>query len=65
MNEENMKVYGTIGSFRLIDIKVIEDDNNVLYEGTAEDAPVKIKSLKYSKVKTGKIMEFSVYSNLQ
>lgn len=66
MNEENnMKVYGTIGSFRLIDIKVIQDDNNVIYEGEIKNAPEEIKNLKYSAIKTGKIMEFSVYSKLQ
>ena len=60
-----MRVYGTIGSFRLVNIKVVVDENNVLYEGAVDNAPGEIRNLKYSKVKTGKEMEFYVYSKFQ
>ena len=52
-----------IGSLRLLDVKVILDEKEVLFEGMVENAPEEIKKLKYSKIKmTGK-MELYVYSN--
>jgi len=59
---EKGKVYQRIGSARLLDIKVIKDDTEVIYEGRLEDAPEEIKNMKYSKVDTGKIMVYYVYS---
>ena len=46
-----MKVYDTIGSLRLLKIKVIMNDTETLYEGMVEDAPEDIRKLKYSKIK--------------
>ncbi len=45
-----MKVYDNIGSLRLLSIKVILNDNNIIYEGMVEDAPEEIKKMKYSKI---------------
>lgn len=57
-----MKCYLPIGSARLLDIKVILDDEQVIYSGMVEDAPMEIKQLKYSKVENGSKMIFYVYS---
>ena len=43
-----MKVYDNIGSLRLLNIKVIMNDKDTIYEGMVEDAPEDIKKLKYS-----------------
>lgn len=56
-----MKVYGKIGEFKRMNIKVILNDNEVLYEGKVEDAPLNIKELHFSKVMLGKITEIYVY----
>ena len=45
-----MKVYDNIGSLRLLNIKVIMDDKDTIYEGMVEDAPEEVKKLKYSKI---------------
>lgn len=45
-----MKVYDNIGSLRLLNIKVIMNDNETIYEGMVEDTPEDIKKLKYSKI---------------
>lgn len=45
-----MKVYDNIGSLRLMNIKVIKDNKDTLYEGMVEDAPADIKELRYSKI---------------
>ena len=45
-----MKVYDNIGSIRLLNIKVIIDDKETIYEGMVEDAPEDVKKLKYSKI---------------
>lgn len=45
-----MKVYDNIGSLRLLNIKVIMNDNQNIYEGMVEDAPEDIRNLKYSKI---------------
>lgn len=44
-----MKIYGKIGDFRLLNIRVIKE-NKVLFEGMVEQAPSEIKSLSYYKV---------------
>lgn len=49
MNEIDRK----ISMFRLLDIKVINDNSEVLYEGSTEKAPEDIKKLHYSKVNIG------------
>ena len=56
-----MKVYGKIGEFKRMNIKVILNDNEVLYEGKVEDASLNIKELHFSKVMLGKITEIYVY----
>ena len=60
---ENKKVYQSIGLGRLLDIRVILD-NELIYEGKVEDAPDNIKSLRYSKVEMGKPLTYYVYSEL-
>ena len=45
-----MKVYDNIGSLRLLNIKVIMNDKDTIYEGMVEDAPEDVKKLKYSKI---------------
>lgn len=56
-----MKVYGKIGEFKRMNIKVFLNDNEVLYEGKVEDAPLNIKELHFSKVMLGKITEIYIY----
>ena len=56
------KVYNQIGLGRLLDIRVIKDDTETLYEGMVENAPEEIKKLKYSKIETTDKMNFYVYS---
>ena len=56
-----MKVYGKISEFKRMNIKVILNDNEVLYEGKVEDAPLNIKELHFSKVMLGKITEIYIY----
>ena len=45
-----MKVYDNIGSLRLLNIKVIMNDKDTIYEGMVEDDPEDVKKLKYSKI---------------
>ena len=54
-------VYMEIGTSRLLDIRVIKNDNEILYEGMVEDAPEDIKQLKYSKIQTTDRVNFYVY----
>lgn len=56
------KVYMEIGTSRLLDIRVIKDDLETLYEGMVEAAPDEIKMLKYSKIQTTDKVNFYVYS---
>lgn len=64
MNVDNeKKVYMSIGTSRLLDIKVILDGQEV-YSGMVEDAPNEIKNLKYSKVDMGSPITYYVYSEL-
>ena len=44
-----------------MNIKVFLNDNEVLYEGKVEDAPLNIKELHFSKVMLGKITEIYIY----
>lgn len=57
-----MKTYLQIGDCRTVDIKVILDDKEVIFEGRPEDAPEEIKKLRWSKVCGSYPMEFYVYS---
>lgn len=64
MNVDNeKKVYMSIGTSRLLDIKVILDGQEV-YSGMVEDAPNEIKNLKYSKVDMGSPITYYIYSEL-
>lgn len=45
-----MKLYDNIGSLRLMNIKVIKDNKDILYEGMVENAPDDIKQLRYAKI---------------
>lgn len=60
--EEERKAYLTIGCARKMDIRVIWDDIDVLYEGEVEEAPTEIKRLKYTKMVNKDKVEFYVYS---
>lgn len=65
MNDsKEKKVYLQIGAGRLLNIRVILDNEQV-YEGMVEDAPIEIKKLKYSKVDMGNPIVYYVYSELQ
>ena len=47
-SNKKRKVYVSIGSGRLLNIRVVLDDNPTpIYEGMVEDAPEEIKDLKY------------------
>ena len=59
-----MKTYLQISDCRTVNIKVILDDKEVIFEGMSDDAPDEIKKLKWSKVKGSYPMEFYVYSEL-
>lgn len=60
----NKKLYQAIVSARLLDIRVILDEQ-VVYEGMVEDAPQEVKNLKYSEIKIKDKFEYQVYSDLQ
>ncbi|MCI8309178.1 MAG: hypothetical protein HFJ45_03000 [Clostridia bacterium] len=59
-----MKTYLQISDCRTVNIKVILDDKEVIFEGMSDDAPDEIKKLKWSKVQGSYPMEFYVYSEL-
>ena len=62
MSENNEKrVYTTIGAGRLLDIKVILDGQEV-YNGKVEDAPNEIKKLKYSKIESGSKLTYYFFA---
>lgn len=64
-SNEKRKVYVSIGSGRLLNIRVILDDNSTpIYEGMVEDAPEEIKDLKYSKVNVASQITYYVYSDV-
>ena len=55
------KYYMSIGSIRLLNIKVIWNDTETIYEGMVEDAPAEIKALKYSSADMGNPFVLYVY----
>ena len=59
-----MKTYGKIDEFKKMNIKVILNDKEILYEGKIEDAPENIKEMHFSKVMLGKITEIYVYEEI-
>lgn len=62
MENQEQKAYLTIGSVRSLDIRVIFEDTEILYEGAVEEAPEEIKILRYSKVENSDKMNFYVYN---
>jgi len=64
METNDERIYMPIGAARLIDIKVMLDNEQV-YDGMVEDAPGEIKKLKYSKVEMGNKITYYVHSELQ
>lgn len=64
-SNKKRKVYVSIGSGRLLNIRVVLDDNPTpIYEGMVEDAPEEIKDLKYSKVNVASKITYYVYSDV-
>lgn len=58
-----MKKYGKIGLCRLLNIRVVLDDVQVIYEGIVENAPEQVKQLQYSKIEPdSSTIIFYVYS---
>lgn len=62
MENQERKAYLTIGSVRALDIRVIFEDTEILYEDAVEDAPEEIKRLGYSKVENSDKMNCCVYN---
>ncbi len=62
MEKDDLKVYGPIGESRLLNIRVILDDEKNIYEGMIEEAPDEIKKLRYSKVEISDLVTYHVYS---
>ena len=60
--EEEIKGYLPIGCLRLMDIRVIWDDEFLKYEGPAEDATADVKKMIYSKMEKKDKMVVYVYS---
>lgn len=58
-----MKTYGKIDSFKKMNIKVILNDKDVIYEGNAGDAPEDIRKMHYVKASLGKVTEIYVYND--
>lgn len=64
-SNKKRKVYVSIGSGRLLNSRVVLDDNPTpIYEGMVEDAPEEIKDLKYSKVNVASQITYYVYSDV-
>lgn len=58
-----MKTYGKIDSFKKMNIKVILNDQDIIYEGSVEDAPPDIKEMHYTKAFLGKVTKIYVYDD--
>ena len=56
-------MYRKIGDFRKMDIQVILNDQELIYEGIVDDAPIDIKELHYTKVELGKVTKIYVYKD--
>ena len=63
-NNTELKKYGPIKGFKLLNIKVVLDDTDLIYTGMVEDIPEDIGNLKYSKVDMGNPITLYVYSSL-
>ena len=53
---------GQIRDLRLLNIQVILNDKQTIYEGMVEDAPDEIREIDYSKAEIGKLFKIYVYS---
>ena len=62
MENKEKRAYLTIGSIRNLELRVILDDKEIIYEGRIENASELIKQLRYSKVEKADKMTFYVYS---
>lgn len=62
MEKKERRTYLTIGSIRALDIRVIFEDTETLYEGAVENAPEEIKKLRYSKFENSDKMNIYVYN---
>lgn len=62
MEDKSNKVYGPIGSGRLLTIEVILDDGPIIYSGEIDEAPENIRQLKYSHIEMTRPMKYYVYS---
>ena len=60
-NNKSKRIYSKIGDSRLLDIRVLFD-NELIYEGMVEDAPPEIKSLRYSQIDIKDKITFHTYS---
>ena len=58
------KVYAKIEDMRLLDIIVYFDDV-LVYEGKVENAPDKVKKLKYSEIEMNTPMVLRCYNDVQ
>ena len=61
--DQKSRTYLSIGDGRLLNIRVILDDN-LVYEGMVENAPDELKQLKYSEVKMGNPITYIVFSQI-
>ncbi len=61
--DQKSRTYLSIGDGRLLNIRVILD-NNLVYEGMVENAPDELKQLKYSEVKMGNPITYIVFSQI-
>lgn len=52
--------YGKIENMRALDIIVINENNETLYEGRVENASQEIKELEYKKIEVGNLTKFYV-----
>ena len=62
-NNTELKKYGPIKGFKLLNINVVLDDKDLIYSGIVEDIPEDIGNLKYSKVDMGNPITLYVYSS--
>ena len=58
------KKYEKIGLAKMINIKVIQNDQDVIYEGPVEDAPEEVKNMYYYKITlASKVTTYYVYTD--
>lgn len=59
--ENNTKTYLCVGTCRNLEIEIYDyNTNEMLYSGSVDDAPEKIRNLKWVKVELGKVTKFYV-----